>query len=351
MTLVSVILPCYNAGEYLPLAIESVISQSYQDIEIIALDDKSTDNTLETLFSYAKQDSRIRIIENAENIGLIRTLNKGIDLAKGQYVARMDQDDICSPERLDRQIQVLEQDEKLDLVSCKWTVIDENGRKLYKSLPRTFTEKSNLLESFFGPPFGHPTVTIRTSTIKRYYYRFSENTKHIEDYDLWARMLLDGIRTRVLDEDLFQYRSFVGNTTFTHHKTQSKNMIFCGTENLKQFLDVEIPEDIQKTVFNRQDASIGSSELCDAIEEFIAIKEVYVAKVGPNREEVKQIDHFSSNHISDILIQYALKNENPSYLTVARIVFKNLSVLLRTKNVLYNYTKLISLFRRKYRSE
>ena len=348
MTAVSVILPCYNAGDYLPLAIESVINQTFRDFEVIAIDDYSTDNTLQTLLLYAEKDSRIHVIKNSENLGLIKTLNKGIDLATGKYIARMDQDDICLPERLEKQIEFLENNNDIDLVSCRWFVIDENGTKIQKNLPRTFTTKSNLLESFFGPPFGHPTVTMKTSVVKKYYYRFSENTKHIEDYDLWSRMLLDGIKTKVMNEFLFQYRNFSGNTTHKHHATQSKNMIFVATQNLKDFLGIEIEESIRNTVFNRQETNIGTIDLIKAVKQFTEITESFIKKTRPNADELKQIKHFSANHITDILFQYILKNENPSYLTVMKLASENLSLLMDSKNLYYSYIKFLSLFRRRF---
>lgn len=347
MTKVSVLMPCYNAGNYLRLAIESILNQTFQDFEVIALDDCSTDDTLKTLLSYAKKDSRVRVIENSQNLGLIKTLNKGIDLINSKYIARMDQDDVCLPKRLEKQVGALENDNELDLVACRWTIIDGKGEKINNNLPRTFTTKSNLFESFFGPPFGHPTVMMRTTTIKKYYYRFSDETKHIEDYDLWSRMLLDGIKTKILADVLFQYRNFLGNTTNSHHDTQSKNMIFCGTKNLKDYLNVEIDECLQKTVFNRQETSISNVELRNAIDKFIEIKNLFVNRTQPNAEEIKQINYFSSNHISDILIQYILKNESPSYLTVARTTTKNLSTLMNAKNIYYSYLKFQSSFRRR----
>lgn len=95
--LVSVVLPAYNAELYLKEAIDSVLSQTFTDFELIILNDGSIDRTEEIILSY--NDSRIVYVKNEKNLGLIGTLNKGINLAKGKYIARMDADDICLPER------------------------------------------------------------------------------------------------------------------------------------------------------------------------------------------------------------------------------------------------------------
>lgn len=343
-------MPCYNAGSFLPEAIESVLNQTYRDIEIIALDDCSTDDTLKTLKQYAQKDSRIRLTENPVNLGLIKTLNKGIDLAKGKYIARMDQDDICLPQRFEKQIELLETDGDLDLVSCRWMYIDEKGKILTTTLPRTFTTKSNLIESFFGPPFGHPTIMLRTAAVKKFYYRFSDNTKHIEDYDLFARMLLAGAKTKVINEVLFKYRSFSGNTTHTQHPTQSKNMIHCANENLIRYFDVEIPENLQELFFNRQSPTVSKSELREAVDEFIKFKNLFIEKTELNAEELKQVNHFASNHVLDILLQYLLKNQHPSRVTVARIIAENLKSVATVKNFRYTYSKLVSQMRRRLRN-
>ncbi len=346
MSLISVIIPCYNAGEYLSSAVESVINQTHRDIEIIAIDDCSTDETLKTLQSFAEKDDRLKVVRNAENLGLIRTLNKGIDLAHGEFIARMDHDDICLPQRLERQLAEFRQDETLELVSCRWIVINEKGRALHKNLPRTFTTKSNLFESFFGPPFGHPTVMMRTATVKKYYYRFTETTKHIEDYDLWSRMLLGGIKTRVMNEVLMKYRSFSENTTHKFHHIQSQNMIFNAVENLRNFLDIELPDNVKKLVFNRQETNVSKFELAESIAQFKIIKRKFTEKMQPNAEELKEINHLAANHISDIVIQYLLKNENPSFSAAADIFRKNFFLLMSFKNLYYIFSKLFVLFLR-----
>ena len=103
--LVSVIIPCYNAEIYIEAALMSILQQSYHHLEVIVINDGSTDKSAEILLQFAQQDLRVRYIENEKNLGLIATLNKGIQLAQGKYIARMDADDIALPDRIEKQVE------------------------------------------------------------------------------------------------------------------------------------------------------------------------------------------------------------------------------------------------------
>ncbi|HGF9542707.1 TPA: glycosyltransferase family 2 protein, partial [Acinetobacter baumannii] len=126
--LVSVVLPAYNAELYLKEAIDSVLSQTFTDFELIILNDGSIDRTEEIILSY--NDSRIVYVKNEKNLGLIGTLNKGINLAKGKYIARMDADDICLPERFKKQVDFLEKNNEIDLIGTNAIKINNNGDRI-----------------------------------------------------------------------------------------------------------------------------------------------------------------------------------------------------------------------------
>lgn len=114
--LVSVILPAYNAERFLKESIDSILAQTYRNFELIVLNDGSTDRTEEIVLSYS--DPRIRYVKNEQNLKLIKTLNKGIDLAKGEYIARMDADDVSLPTRFEEEVYKFEEDPTLGIVSC-----------------------------------------------------------------------------------------------------------------------------------------------------------------------------------------------------------------------------------------
>lgn len=124
---VSVVMSVYNGEKYLPETIDSILNQTFKDFEFIIINDGSTDKTAKILTSY--DDPRIRIF-NQENMGLTKSLNRAISLAKGEYIARMDADDISYPERLKKQVDYLNKNPDIGLVGSKYIRIDKRGRKI-----------------------------------------------------------------------------------------------------------------------------------------------------------------------------------------------------------------------------
>ena len=104
---VSVLMPIYNGARFLAEAIDSVLGQTFDDFELLAINDGSSDDTVEILARYGNRDSRVRIVDNGENVGLVASLNRGCDLARGKFIARMDQDDFSFPRRLAKQVKFL----------------------------------------------------------------------------------------------------------------------------------------------------------------------------------------------------------------------------------------------------
>jgi len=186
MPLVSVILPVYNDEKYIRFAIDSVLAQTFTDFEFLIMDDGSTDNTPAIIQSYP--DNRIRYIKNEKNLKIVETLNRGIQLSKGKYIARMDSDDICTPERFEKQVAYLEEHPDVTVVDCIMQYIDENGIPLnqYNSTVRNFKEIKRTLP--WTNCLGHSSVMYRTQITGQYLYR---NIVY-EDLDLWYRLINDG---------------------------------------------------------------------------------------------------------------------------------------------------------------
>lgn len=136
MPKLSVIMSVYNGGKYLEESIESVLNQTFKDFEFIIVNDGSTDNTKEILEKFSEKDKRIKIIENKENIGLTKSLNKCIKLSKGEFIARMDADDISCSERFEKQVKLLDIS-NAGVISCNTLLIDKKGNLLRKiKLPK-----------------------------------------------------------------------------------------------------------------------------------------------------------------------------------------------------------------------
>ena len=128
----TVLMPVYNAEKYLKPALESILNQTYKDFEFLIIDDGSTDKSLEIIKSY--NDSRIRLIGHEQNQKLIATLNEGIKLAQGEYIARMDADDISAPERLQKQMEFLEKHPATVVLGCDFQIIDGHPRHIARTI-------------------------------------------------------------------------------------------------------------------------------------------------------------------------------------------------------------------------
>jgi glycosyltransferase involved in cell wall biosynthesis len=138
--LITVLMPVYNGEDYLRDSIESILSQTYLNFEFIIIDDGSTDSSLEIINSYAKQDKRIIVRKNEHNIGLAKSLNAGIKLAKGRYIARQDADDLSSADRLDIQLSYALSHPQVDLIGSNSYVIDLDGGIVWKGRQYFHTE-------------------------------------------------------------------------------------------------------------------------------------------------------------------------------------------------------------------
>ncbi len=238
MPKISVLMPVYNPEEdYLREAIESIQNQTYSDFEFIIINDGSTNNTKQVILSY--DDSRIKYFENEENLGLIKTLNRGLGLAAGQYIARMDADDISLPERFAKQVDYLDKNEDIDVLGTWFKKIPKN--KIVK-MPTTDKDIKNLL-LFVCCSMGHPTVMIRKSTLDKYDFKYNEEYKHAEDYGLWLSMA-DKAKFANLPEVLLNYRWHNTNISVTKSEEQSKITNKLRHEYQKKFLGKECNKEI-----------------------------------------------------------------------------------------------------------
>ncbi len=200
--LVSVIIPVHNVEKYIGTCLQSMICQTYSDMEFWIVDDACTDNTMNTIAQF--QDPRIQILHNQTNLGLAASINKAIRQSNGKYIARMDGDDISQPTRIEKQVQFLEQHSDVSIVG---TAMQSFGHSNYlHNFPDAHDAcKARLL---FNVCFGHPTVLIRKSIFdnNKNYYK-EELRQYSEEYELWCR-LVDQFQFANLKEALVMYRTF-----------------------------------------------------------------------------------------------------------------------------------------------
>ncbi|MBS1637643.1 MAG: glycosyltransferase [Bacteroidetes bacterium] len=198
--LISVVMPVYNAGVYVREAIESILSQTCRDFELIIINDGSTDDSIQYIRAF--HDDRIVYVENPGNKGLIYTLNKGIELARGAYIARMDADDICDPSRFEKQLREFQKDP--ELVICG-SYIQTFGKREAKIDYMPSTHAEIMASVFISCPFAHPSVMLRKSALLDLEEIYRADYKHAEDYDLWSRLVFRG-HTFNIPEFLLHYR-------------------------------------------------------------------------------------------------------------------------------------------------
>lgn len=178
--LVSVVMPVYNASSFIEESINSILQQTFSDFEFIIINDASTDNSRNIISSYT--DSRIRIIDNEQNLGVTRSLNKGIELARGKYIARMDADDIALPQRLEKQVNFLVKNAEYGLVGSYFRLIPEN---MIVRVPIKDEEIKAAI--IFHNPFAHPTVMFTKNLVDQFQLYYNENLLYGQDQELWYR--------------------------------------------------------------------------------------------------------------------------------------------------------------------
>ncbi len=200
--LVSVAMGTYNGSKWIERAINSILNQTYQNFEILVCDDCSVDNTVEIVERLMKTDNRIRLIKNQVNSGLNIVLNKCIETASGEFIARMDDDDVSHPDRFSRQITFLLEHPEFAFVGCGMNFFDDNGiwgHSSGKAEPTT-------MDVFTSHAFAHPTVMIRKAALTDVgNYSTNSLNRRGQDYDLWSKLYYKGYRGANLTEILFDY--------------------------------------------------------------------------------------------------------------------------------------------------
>ena len=180
--LVSVVMPVYNAENYLHESIESVIKQTYENFEFIIVNDCSTDNSLQIIKKYQKKDKRI-IVKNQKNKGYIAALNDGIKLSRGKYLAIMHADDISLPSRLEVQVNFMEKNSKIGVCGTWVEVFGEINKNYLLKFP--INDELLKIRLLFTVPFANPSSMMRRDLIVQYNLQYNKKYYAVEDYKFW----------------------------------------------------------------------------------------------------------------------------------------------------------------------
>jgi len=206
--LVSVIMPVFNSEAFLAASINSVLSQTYAHFEFIILNDKSTDNSKQIIEQFAATDSRIVFVDKQQNVGPANLRNEGFSLAKGEFIALLDSDDIALPERFEKQVSYLQNHPEVGVCGTGFTFFGAQDKVIrhseqHDAIKVSFLHSCNI---------GNPTVMLRRSVLKD--FKFDNEYVPVEDYDLWSRLLTQ-TKFHNLPESLLNYRQHDCNISKT----------------------------------------------------------------------------------------------------------------------------------------
>ena len=210
---VSVVMPAYNAQAFIEQAIGSVIAQTIPQWELLVIDDCSTDDTCAIVEKLASRDGRIRLLRNEKNLGAARTRNRGLEQARGRYIAFLDSDDIWDPQKLEKQLALMEKT-GADLSCCSYAIINAENEKVRPDyfVPEEISYKALLRENLLGCS----TVILTGEIAKK--YRFTVDFYH-EDYVLWLQLVKDGFQAVGCPEILVNWRLVENSRSFNKFKS------------------------------------------------------------------------------------------------------------------------------------
>lgn len=230
--LVSVVMAVHNEQEsYLRTAFVSMYNQTYTDWEMIVIDDASDDTCQAIIQELCKEKENVRIIRNENNLGLTKSLNRGLSLANGEFVARMDADDISVPERLAKQVEFLANHLDVDVVGTG--VVSFGNENIFMSPAFGYDNNQAQCNLFFSSTLCHPSVMMRREFLEQHHLQYDENVKKGQDYDMWERSSVHG-KLAVMKEVLLYYRMHSAQITFTGSKDQNKTADMVRLRRLKR---------------------------------------------------------------------------------------------------------------------
>ena len=280
--IISVIMPVYNGSkEFLSQAIESILNQTLKNFEFLIIDDGSTDPQInETILSY--NDKRIKYLYK-ENSGVADSLNFGIKQAKGEYIARMDADDISLPERFEKQIAFLQSHPEVSLLGSWVEIFSKTGIKIWKTI-----SEPKLFDFLIGSQLAHPVVMWRKKDFEEKKLKYDKNLVCSQDYDLWIRVSKAGLKIINLQEVLLKRRSHSNNISHTKREKQAQ-IATTIKENLLEFLtcDPETQEKIKIFICGSSNMNSTSKWSLFHCTPFLTIKRIF------NKANVKLLNFIS----------------------------------------------------------
>ena len=327
--LISVIIPCFNADKYLHEALESILTQTYTNLEIILINDGSTDKTRQICQTYLKNDRRILYIENKVNLGLIYTLNIAISKASGEFIARMDADDLSEKNRIQIQLSYLLEHPEVDILGSKSNhLIDKVG--FVNNINPIYLEYNTLkISSLFSQPLIHGSVLAKTNLLKKNPY--NPEYKHSEDFELWLRLLDQGAVIANINDQLYSYRINNSGVSFSNTHKQIESHIKASHLYLEKKLNRKIPIAIVEILNNTPSKELKVNSLNESILLFNSMF---------SNDQSSEIMTFRSRHLFNIHIQMMKVNKSKWY-SLIKILASLIKQPNSIKEIIYFFQRLL----------
>lgn len=301
--LVSILLPCYNAEKYLKYSLDSILNQDYKNLEILCINDGSTDSTLEILNVYRSADQRIVIIDNETNLGLINSLNKALKLVKGDYFARMDADDFSASDRISKQISFMQATPSIDLVSSAYNYFFFEDQK--RAYVPSIAIKPNALKflSLFCTPLTHASVLGKSSLIQKGLYIYDKNYPYAEDYELFSRLAWNGVKMSTMKESLYWVRLHGESVSVKYNDVQFQTNLKIIERNIFNFMGTPIALDdsLKGLLACRVNSVISYSQIKKAFSIFNGCLNKMKSEL--DGEDINEINSYLLAHKLNIIIQ------------------------------------------------
>lgn len=267
--LVSVVMGVHNEkAEYLISAIDSICNQSYKQIELIIIDDASNDQCKKLLSAYESRFDMITVIHNLENRGLTKSLNEGLAIAKGEFIARMDADDYSVPSRIEKQVRFLEENDEIDV--CGTGVVSFGETNAFMSPSNGMGNDEAQCCLFFSSTLCHPSVMMRKAFLDAHSLRYDESFSRGQDYDLWERCSVCG-HLAVIDEVLVYYRIHSQQITSKYRGGQNDAADAVRMRRLSRLgvMPTETELKCHSLLNGGKDNSVSVSNMCNWIKKLI----------------------------------------------------------------------------------
>lgn len=312
---VSVVMSVHNGLPFLGQAVESILGQTYPNLEFVVVDDSSTDATWETLLTFARRDSRLVLLQNESNLGVARSRNKGIQISRGAYIACQDADDISLPERVARQAEFLDANPHIGLVGAWPQFVDDRGDHLNNANYPLLADNEQLQQQLLDSNcFCAGTIMMRRRWLDVVGV-YDQALAPSEDYDLWLR-LAEVTQLANLPEVLYHYRQHSSSASNTRRYIQMHNKAIALERALTRRYESTPPRDLKMLVARDylRAATIGfvSDE-----------REGAQASFERAMTFAPDLGH-SGNLVEDVLVRYLLKQSVPDPYTLIEAMFAGL---------------------------